>query len=81
MYCPLILHSKLRVDSPYNGLDMALFIPGLNTTTIRETAIFVRTYAGGAMFLYTSPLHVIRSSIVQRVVSKYGSLAASCFCQ
>ena len=43
MYCPMILHSKFRVDSPYNGLDMALFIPGLNATTIRKTAIFVRT--------------------------------------
>ena len=35
------------------------------------------------MFPYTTPLHVIRSIIiiVQRVVSKYVSLAVSCFRQ
>ena len=33
------------------------------------------------MFPYTTPLHVVCSIIVQRVVSKYGSLAVSCFCR
>ena len=63
----MILRSKIRVDSPYNGLDMALFIRGLNAMTIRKTAILVYThYASGAMFPYTTPLHVIRSIIGER---------------
>ena len=36
--------------------EMVYFIPGLNATTIRKAAIFVCTiYAGGALFLYTTP--------------------------
>ena len=66
MYCPMILRNKFRVDSLYNGLDMALFIPGLNAS---KTAIFVRTMQAEQILTlilnsyttpYTTPLHVIR---------------------
>ena len=65
------LQDHYSTESPYFQVSRLLWV----------FHIFCTHYAGGAMFAYTTPLHVIRSIIVQRVVSKYGSLTVLCFRQ